>query len=138
MMRSGCDRCVTEAKPPTTASTNAAMPAGNAAAFARPRNSSAATHTNVQPAMPVSAVNSTSDHWIEIVSMDLRLLREPSRVNGVGCGRDLVDVVPCRYLSDRMYFVSGLLPTSLRVCSELASAAATALDASEFGSSKSP
>ena len=66
MMRSGCDRCVTEARPPTTAITSAATAAGNAAAFARPRNSSAATHANMQPPMPVRAVNKTRDHWISM------------------------------------------------------------------------
>ena len=39
----------------------------NAAAFARPRNSSAATQANMQPPMPVRAVNRTRDHWISIV-----------------------------------------------------------------------
>ena len=95
-MRSGCERCVTEAMPPTAITISAMSPARNALGWFLPRRLSNATPANIQPAIPVNTVNRTRDHWIAMLNHHSSTQRNAARAR-----RRTPD--GCRHRSDDGY-----------------------------------
>ena len=71
MIRSGCDRCSTEASDPIARNTMDAIPTTNPSCFDFLVNSFNPTKKNVHPAKPVSRVKTARGHWISITHQPL-------------------------------------------------------------------